>query len=134
MRYRIKNSRSDIQPVIDKMAQSCREQGISDEAIHDLNLVLEEILTNIIKYSFGDALEHEIMIEMKRDAGSLQFRIEDDGKPFDPLDFYNPDIEEDFDDRRIGGMGIHLIRSLTDEMKYEFIQGRNILIVKKNLH
>ena len=43
------------------------------------------------------------------------------------------DIEKDLDDRHIGGMGIHLVRSLMDEMIYEFTQGRNILILKKNI-
>ena len=134
MKYLIKNNSAEIHPLIKKMIQYCEKQCISDEIIQDMYLVLEEILTNIIKYSYNDGLEHEIVVEIDNDADSLQFRVEDDGNPFDPTKFYNPDVEKNFDDRQIGGMGIHLIRSLMDEVKYEFTQGRNILIVKKNLN
>ena len=134
MKYLIKNNSAEIHPLIKKMIQYCEKQCISDEIIQDMYLVLEEILTNIIKYSYNDGLEHEIVVEIDNDADSLQIRVEDDGNLFDPTEFYNPDVEKDFDDRQIGGMGIHLIRSLMDEMRYEFTQGRNILIVKKNLN
>ena len=134
MKYFVKNDRAEIQPMVNVVIQYCKEQGISDETIQDMGLVLEEILTNIIKYSYNDGLEHEIVVEIDNEADSLQFRVEDDGNPFDPTKFYNPDVEKNFDDRQIGGMGIHLIRSLMDEVKYEFTQGRNILIVKKSLN
>ena len=134
MKYLIKNNSAEIQPMINTMTQYCEKQGISIEIIQEMYLVLEEILTNIIKYSYNDGLEHEIVVEIDTDADSLQFKVEDDGKPFDPTEFYNPNVEKDFDDRQIGGMGIHLIRSLMDEMLYEFNQGRNILIVKKRLN
>jgi len=134
MKYLMKNNHAEIQPMINTMIQYCEKQCISDEIIQDMYLVLEEILTNIIKYAYDDDLEHEVVIDIEKDAESLQFRVENDGKPFDSTEFYNPDVEKDFDDREIGGMGIHLIRSLMDEMKYEFSQGRNILIVKKILH
>jgi serine/threonine-protein kinase RsbW len=134
MKYFVKNDRAEIQPMVNAMIQYCKEQGISDEIIQDMGLVLEEILTNVIKYSYDDTLNHEIVVEIEKDAESLQLRVEDDGRPFDSTGFYNPDIEKDFEDRNIGGMGIHLIRSLMDEMRYEFTQGRNILIVKKNLY
>ncbi len=134
MKYFVKNDRAEIQPMVNAMIQYCKEQVISDEISQDMGLVLEEILTNIIKYSYDDTLNHEIVVEIEKDAESLQLRVEDDGRPFDSTGFYNPDIEKDFEDRNIGGMGIHLIRSLMDEMRYEFTQGRNILIVKKNLY
>ena len=131
MKYLVKNNRAEVQPMVNTMSQHCKELSVSEETALDLCLVLEEILTNIIKYSYDDGLEHEIVVEIEKDAESLQFRVEDDGKPFDPTKFYNPDVEKDFDDRQIGGMGIHFIRSLTDEMRYEFTQGRNIFVVKK---
>lgn len=133
MKYFIKNDRTEIQPMINTMIQYCEKQCISGETIQDMYLVLEEILTNIIKYSYDDTLEHEITVEIETATGSLQIRVEDDGKAFDPTKHYNPDIEKDFDDREIGGMGIHLIKSLMDEVKYEFSEGRNILVVKKIL-
>ncbi|NOR23820.1 MAG: ATP-binding protein [Desulforhopalus sp.] len=134
MKYSVKNNRTEVQPMVNAMIQYCKEHVISDEISQDMGLVLEEILTNIIKYSYDDTLNHEIVVEIEKDAESLQLRVEDDGRPFDSTGFYNPDIEKDFEDRNIGGMGIHLIRSLMDEMRYEFTQGRNILIVKKNLY
>ena len=134
MKHLIKNDRTEIQPMIHTMAKYCKEQSVSEDTILELSLVLEEILTNIIKYSYDDTLVHEIAVEIEKDSESLKFRVEDDGKPFDPTEHYNPDIEKDFEDREIGGMGIHLIKRLMDVVEYEFSNGRNILVVKKILH
>lgn len=105
----------------------------SDELIHDLNLVLEEAISNIIFYGYEDAQEHQIEVEIAVTADTLVLEIHDDGKPFNLLDAPEPDLDVPFEDREIGGLGIYLIRTLMDEITYRAEQGKNILMMKKQI-
>ena len=84
----------------------------------NINLALEEAVSNIIFYAFSDSKDHEIQININLKNNQLTIIIEDNGKPFDPTDVANPDINLTAENRPIGGLGIFLIRKIMDKVFY----------------
>lgn len=99
------------------------------ELIHDLRLVTEEILANIIRHGYGDAIDGRIEVTISLQANGLSLSFSDTAPPFDPLT-RGYDRDSDHSD---GGMGIHLVRSLTDAQQYRRHHGRNVFTVTKDL-
>jgi anti-sigma regulatory factor (Ser/Thr protein kinase) len=101
--------------------------------MHDLNLALEEILTNIISYGYTDNREHEIRVSLSVQPGEVTAEVEDDGRPFNPLEAPEPDTAKSLEEKMIGGLGIHLVRKLTDGLEYQRQEEKNRLVMKKHL-
>lgn len=129
----LKNERPEIQPALRKVTVFLTEHELSPEIIHDFRLSLEEILENIINHAYEDDGKHHIEIEIELTPEFLTARTKDDGKPFDPTGHIDPDKDKPFAERQIGGLGIHLVRSLMDEIKYSYNQGRNVTFISKSL-
>ena len=114
-------------------------EEISDEwdlpmsASLNLNLVLEELVTNIIFYGYEDQNKHEITVVVILDNKLINIQLEDDGKEFDPLSIPEPDINLAIEDRKIGGLGIHFVRKIMDKIDYKRLDNRNILTLSKNI-
>jgi len=98
-----------------------------------LNLALEEVVSNIIKYAFEDDGDHMIEIQFTREANLLTVKIKDDGKEFNVLKFPKPDINAAAEERNIGGLGIHFVKELMDKVEYQYKDNKNILVLSKNL-
>ena len=98
-----------------------------------LNLVLEEIFTNIVNYAYDDDANHQVLIQVSQDQDMLKIRIEDDGKKFDFSMFPDPDTSLTAEERNIGGLGIHFVRKLMDDVDYQYEGGKNILMLKKKI-
>ena len=97
--------------------------------VFKLNLVLEELGVNIVNYSGATG---DIEISLASDDERVTVEIQDDGRPFNPLaDQETPDISAPLNDRQIGGLGIHLVRSMMDEMRYSREDGKNKLAMTK---
>ena len=97
------------------------------ELVFRVNLVLEELGLNIIDYAHDEGV-HEFDICLTSEEGAITIEVVDDGKPFDPLnDAPQPDIASDLEDRRVGGLGLHLVRTTMDDMSYRRDQGKNHL-------
>jgi len=99
----------------------------------NLNLVLEEALTNIILYGFEGDARHTIEVHLKKTGDDLSIEIIDDGKAFDPTNVADPDITLSVENRAVGGLGIFLIRKIMDTVEYKRIANKNNLILKKNI-
>jgi len=128
----LKNLNAEIDRVNELVGKFAEKNGISDKATFDLHLILEEFLTNIIKYGYGDKAEHTITVKIALTDGAISASIEDDGIPFNPLDAPEPDVHESLETRRIGGLGIFLVRKLTDVIAYERKDDKNIIsFIKK---
>ena len=101
-----------------------------------INLVLEELGLNVIKHGYTDgnpdADRHEVEIELASGPGAVTIEIIDNGKPFDPLtDAPPPDLQSDLEDRPVGGLGIHMVRTMMDEVRYRREGNRNHLTLVK---
>jgi len=101
--------------------------------VYEINLVIEEILSNIIKYAYKDDKVHQIRLIFTLDENTLSVLIVDDGIPFNLLEVPEVDTDKSVEDRDVGGLGIHFIRNLTDDIKYEREDDKNKLLIIKNI-
>jgi serine/threonine-protein kinase RsbW len=99
----------------------------------NLNLVLEEAVSNIIFYAFKDREKHEISISISLESRILMIEIMDEGIPFDPTTLKKPDLTLPAEERPIGGLGIFLITKIMDSVNYSRINNQNILTLIKNI-
>jgi anti-sigma regulatory factor (Ser/Thr protein kinase) len=108
------------------------EHGVPDAIRRKLNLVFDELLNNIISYAYQDDSEHIIGIVFSIVDNRFVVTLTDDGRPFNPLDCDDPNIELAVENRPVGGLGVHLVRSVMDEMSYERQGKNNVVTLKKN--
>jgi serine/threonine-protein kinase RsbW len=109
------------------------EFSLTPDVIFNLNLVLEEAVVNIINYAYPKEDHENIYLSAKMQDGSVIFVLTDTGKEFDPTMVPEADVTLSADDRQIGGLGIFLIRQIMNEVKYERIEGKNVLTLEKKL-
>ena len=94
-----------------------------------VHLVLEELVLNVINYAYDESGHHVDVQLMSNDDG-LVIEITDEGKPFDPLhDAPEPDMESPIEDRRVGGLGVYFVRTMTSDMQYRREDGKNRMTV-----
>ncbi|UVT17722.1 MAG: SpoIIE family protein phosphatase [Nitrospira sp.] len=99
-----------------------------------INMALDDLLNNVVQYAFpNDPGEHRIQVEGEVRDGYVVLTITDDGIPFNPLTVAPPDLSLLLHEREIGGLGIHLVRSMFDVVTYHRAIGHNVLTVKKKL-
>ncbi|HKC43150.1 MAG TPA: ATP-binding protein [Burkholderiales bacterium] len=133
MRLQISNQRVELARVKEGVDQFAAAHGLPSAVLADLQVSLDEILSNIISYGYADTATHEIVIQLAIADGVLHAVIEDDGAPFNPLTVPLPDTGADLSHRAIGGLGIRFIRALNDEVRYERAGDRNRLSLRRNL-
>ena len=97
------------------------------------DLVLEEHLTNVMRYAYDDGCEHEIVVRLEASDSQLVIEVEDDGRAFDPTQAPEVDTSLPLDQKPIGGLGIHFIRHCMDEVRYQRRANRNVLRMTKRL-
>lgn len=107
--------------------------GMRPESLFKVNLALDEVITNVIRYAHDDGGEHPIVVRLAIDQDVLTAQVEDDGYAFNPLEAPVPDTGASIEERPIGGLGIHLVRSVMSSVEYRREDGRNVLIMKKRL-
>jgi len=93
-------------------------ERLGDDAAGDLDLVLEEAFTNLVKYGRGARGDVEISLERGRDGVTAEVR-EFDAEPFDPTQLPEVDVHRPISERRPGGLGVHFIRQLTKSFRYD---------------
>jgi sigma-B regulation protein RsbU (phosphoserine phosphatase) len=108
------------------------EAQLDHEAIFNLNLALEEAVSNVIMYAYPEKTDNVVDIEAMVEGKRVSFVITDSGKPFDPTAKETVDINADMGERPIGGLGIHLVRTIMDMVNYERKEGKNVLTITKN--
>jgi len=127
------NRPAEVSRVQDSLEQFASEHAIPPRKLHEVQLALEEHLTNIVRYGHKDDAEHPIKVSFSLVPDELRIQIEDDGCPFNPLEHPTPDLSKPIDDRPIGGMGIHMMRKSLDGMEYRREGGKNTLTMAKRL-
>lgn len=120
------NHLAEIERVAGLVASFGREHGLPERAVFDVNLALDEILTNVISYGYDDDYEHVISVRLALGADGLRVEVEDDGREFDPLAVAEPDLSAPVEERPIGGLGLCLVRRLMTGLAYERRDGRNV--------
>ena len=128
----LRNDLGEIDRIQHLVEERAAEWALSPSSLNAINVSLDEVLTNIISYGYDDGAEHSIAIRVALETdGQVTIEVADDGKPFNPLETPEPDTDADIDDRPIGGLGIHLVLKLMDEVAYRRENDRNILTLKR---
>ena len=128
---RIDNNLSEITRVADMVDDFAARHQFPEQVLFALNVALDEIINNIISYGYEDAGPHEIAVRVALRPGNVEAVVEDDGKPFDPLAAPAPDLTSA--QREPGGVGLHFVRNLMDEVTYTRRDGINHLRMMKRL-
>jgi sigma-B regulation protein RsbU (phosphoserine phosphatase) len=98
------------------------------EILPKINLALEEALANVIMYAYPEGTQGEVTLSMKVEGNAIRMEISDRGVPFNPLQQQQEaDLDVPLEERKIGGLGIHLIKEIMDSVAYEFHEERNVL-------
>lgn len=129
----LRNDYTELPRLKEALHRYGRMRGLPSDVVFALDLSLDEILTNVISYGYDDDHEHKITVEIHSGAEFVEVEVRDDGKPFNPLEHLPPDVECSIDEKPVGGLGIHLVRSYMDEMGYKREGERNCLTMRKNL-
>jgi len=129
----LNNDRSEIPKFSQALTAFGQRYGLAHRLVHALDLALEEILTNIMSHGYTDDREHEIKVRLTARPEALEAEVEDDGRPFNPLEAPKPDTTRSLHDRSIGGLGIHLARTLVDGLEYQRREGKNVLLLRKSV-
>ena len=128
---------NDIQQIpqlasfVDAVAE---EAGIDFSLSVSLNLALEEAVVNVMQYAYPAGTYGTVTIEALFNKEQLKFIISDAGVPFDPTAKEDVDVNLEVGEREIGGLGIHLIRQIMDEISYEYKDGKNFLTLHKKIN
>ncbi|MHC1707218.1 MAG: ATP-binding protein [Bacteroidales bacterium] len=129
----VKNSISELENIAQALENYFDQNNLSPTSLFEVNLAIEEVFTNIVFYAFPDKDEHQISILLEKEGNLLTIKIEDSGVPFNPLFKAEPDFEKPLSEREIGGLGIHLIKKMMDNVEYSRTHHKNILTLYKNL-
>ena len=132
MEIRLKNDFPEIPPAADAVDRFLAEHEAGPDILYLARLVIEELVSNTIKYGYDDQGTHEIRIEARMEEGTMILEITDDGHPFNLLEAPEPALHLPIDERPIGGLGLHLVRSMSDSVEYRRSGSNNIVTVRKN--
>ncbi|MCX6555265.1 MAG: ATP-binding protein [Candidatus Aminicenantes bacterium] len=130
---KLPNSLAALARLHDVVQQFCRRRSIHPDTEFKIDLALDEVFTNIVRYGYDDTHPHEIVVRFKGNRDSVRISIDDDGRPFNPLLAPAVDITAALSERRVGGLGIHLVRRLLDQVRYQRRPAGNRLILIKRL-
>ena len=101
-------------------------RSIGQEQIHDIELIVEELLTNVVRVADAEDKSIRLTLDCALTSSRILLTVRDNGTEFNPLAKYRPDLDADIADRDVGGLGIHLIKQLADDCSYARLDGWNV--------
>lgn len=128
------NDISEISRLNEFVDEIGSELSLPFDVVFNLNLVLEEAVVNVINYAYPKEDHQSIYLSARTQEGTIVFVLTDTGKEFDPTMAPDADVTLSAEDRQIGGLGIFLIRQIMNEVRYERIDGKNVLTLEKKLN
>ena len=130
-------SRLHFQPIKDQGSQILEEilkspeiSSCNKDVAMKLKLACEEIVVNVTSYAYPEGSDGFLDVYIRKDD-RIVIRFEDGGIPFNPLEHENPDTTLSWDERPIGGLGIFLVRSMMDDVRYTYENQKNVLTIEK---
>ena len=103
------------------------------ELLMNLNLVMEEMVSNVIFYAYPEGKTADIELSAECNGRELTFVLSDKGREFDPTMKEDIDTSTDPQDRDLGGLGIYIVKNIMNEVTYQRLEGKNLLTMKKDL-
>lgn len=130
----VKSRTENLSIIRDFISNSAAEAGITPDVIENMILAVDEACTNIIKHAYKSYPDGELIIKTKSTANRFIISITDYGKSFEPDAIPEPDLQKYYRQKRVGGLGMYLMKTLMDDVKYVSIPGkRNEVLLSKNI-
>ena len=130
---RIKNKITELEKISQFVEEICEELGLSMEMQMNLNLVMEEMVTNVIFYAYPQDEEADIELLAMSDGKEVTFVLSDQGKEFDPTAKDDNDLSVNPAERDLGGMGIFIVKNIMNKVTYQRLEGKNLLTMTKGI-
>ena len=127
------SDRAELEKLEGFTADFALKAGLSDKDLFALQIIVEELVTNVIDYGGVPAGEHAVRADLSAEGGELLIRLTDRGTEYNPLLREDPDTTLPAEQRPIGGLGVHFCKKLTDAQEYERRDGCNVLTLRKKL-
>lgn len=126
MEKKFKKEINSLEAIAGFVDQFHRTHGLSNSMVFRLNIVIEEIFTNFVKYNTRS--RKDILVKLERKEGSISVQITDfDVDSFDITKVQEPEIQATLGERKVGGLGLHLVRQFVETMEYEYRDGNSIV-------
>ena len=132
-RMTIGADRGEVAGVHAAFAEFADARALPAAIRRSVNVALDELLNNTIAYGFAGRAGGEVTVEVELATDRLTVTLTDDGRPFDPFGMAAPDTRRSVEERQIGGLGIHLVRRMMDEVSYQRRADRNVVVLTKLL-
>ena len=130
----VKSTTDNLAAIRDFVKSAANQSGFSEDSTGKIILAVDEACTNIIKHAYKYSPEGNILIKVKFNDPKFSISITDDGSHFDPNKVPEPDLREYYKQKRVGGLGMFLIKKLMDEVNYSTLSGnKNQVILVKYL-
>jgi len=123
----------DMNDVYDFISGTLAPVRVNDTVIASLKMVADEVFTNVMSYAYEEGADKWVTFSICLEDKTVTMTFIDGGRQFDPLEVEAPDISLSADDRKIGGLGIHIVRSVMDDVSYLRDGDRNILTTRKKI-
>ena len=131
---KIKNQVGELEKVNTFIGEIGEELQLDMELLMNLNLVMEEMVSNVIFYAYPEGKTADIELSAECNGRELTSVLSDKGREFDPTLKEDIDTETDPADRDLGGMGIYIVKNIMNEVTYQRLEGKNLLTMKKDLN
>jgi len=133
--FRLENDRRDVAGLSKWVDHFSAEIGLGATVRGDLQVALEEVALNVITHGYGEGgVVKEFSVSLHADADFITAVIEDEGRAFDPTSHAEADVSLRPEQRRIGGLGVHLVKNLAESVHYERREERNRLSLRFGRH
>ena len=128
------NDIKEVTKLIAFVEDVCETVQMDEATTMQMKIAIEEAVVNVINYAYPVGMRGDVTIEAASNDVRLKFTIIDSGKPFDPTVHADVDTKLSAKDRRIGGLGIHIVRQMMDSMNYERVGKLNVLTLRKKIN
>ena len=124
----------NVDTVTDFVDARLEELDCSMKVMAQINVAVDELFSNIARYAYHPEIgSATVRVDVTEDPLEVVITFMDQGVPYDPLKREDPDVTLSVDERKIGGLGIFLVKKTMDDVKYEYRDGQNILKICKKI-
>lgn len=131
VRFALNNDLCELDRLAQMLDMIKKKWRLTDKLIIQLNLVLDELFTNIVSYGYAEGAKEQITFILDLEDDEVRVTIHDSGKPFDPTIPESPVLDIPLGDKHVGGLGIFLARQYTDTFDYRREGNKNIVTLTK---
>ncbi len=129
-RLHFQSIKGQVRAIIRAILDSPELSAYGVKKLLKLRLACEEIVVNVASYAYPKGTDGYLDVDIQK-TDRIVIRFEDGGVPFNPLEHKQPDIKQSWKQRSIGGLGIFLVNKYMDDLRYEYIDNKNVLTIEK---